>query len=452
MSLALINRQRWRRTPDRPVRLNLSSPFCEDLGAAWYAGQNLNLASGGVATLVGSGLSWVAGPGGRAALLDGSSNATGLRLAADADDILPTDRATILMYRRSRDTTGRVSMLFGYDAGTTDRVLAHAPYSDGTCYFDFGNNTAGSGRTSVAFVKSTLPETLAFVAGPTKGREIWRNGLRLVNNTSATATRSTTSKGFSLGSADRNITTGVDTDEIYLVLVSRREWSDAEIIEWSRAPMSVLVPQGDPAIYSLGSTGVTLDCTVGNAVAAGAQANISAGTTINASVGNAAAAGSQANISAGTTINASAGNAVAAGAQASITSGITLDCTVGNAVAAGAQATISAGTTINASVGNAVAAGVQASITTGFTLECTVGNAVAAGVQAGISIGSGTVTIACAVGNADAAGVDVDIWSADPLLPRSRRIGGETLQAADDDVVARAPSRRIGGSVLRKPA
>lgn len=200
------------------------------------------------------------------------------------------------------------------------------------------------------------------------------------------------------------------------------------------------------------STGVTLDCTVGNAVAAGAQANISAGTTINASVGNAAAAGSQANISAGTTINASVGNAVAEGAQASITSGTTLDCTVGNAVAAGAQATISAGTTINAGVGNAVAAGVQASITTGFTLECTVGNAVAAGVQAGISIGSGTVTIACAVGNAVAAGVDVDIWSADPLLPRSRRIGGEILQAADDDVVARAPSRRIGGSVLRKPA
>ena len=200
------------------------------------------------------------------------------------------------------------------------------------------------------------------------------------------------------------------------------------------------------------STGVTLDCTVGNAVAAGAQANISAGTTINASVGNAAAAGAQANISAGTTINASVGNAVAEGAQASITSGTTLDCTVGNAVAAGAQATISAGTTINAGVGNAVAAGVQASITTGFTLECTVGNAVAAGVQAGISIGSGTVTIACAVGNAVAAGVDVDIWSADPLLPRSRRIGGEILQAADDDVVARAPSRRIGGSVLRKPA
>lgn len=198
--------------------------------------------------------------------------------------------------------------------------------------------------------------------------------------------------------------------------------------------------------------GVTLDCTVGNAVAAGSQANVSAGTTINASVGNAAAAGSQANISAGTTINASVGNAVAEGAQASITSGTTLDCTVGNAVAAGAQATISAGTTINAGVGNAVAAGVQASITTGFTLECTVGNAVAAGVQAGISIGSGTVTIACAVGNAVAAGVDVDIWSADPLLPRSRRIGGEILQAADDDVVARAPSRRIGGPVLRKPA
>ena len=234
------------------------------------------------------------------------------------------------------------------------------------------------------------------------------------------------------------------------VALFSRVVSPAEIRGLSDRPWKVFARNRKPRAG--GSTGVTLDCTVGNAVAAGAQANISAGTTINASVGNAAAAGSQANISAGTTINASVGNAVAEGAQASITSGTTLDCTVGNAVAAGAQATISAGTTINAGVGNAVAAGVQASITTGFTLECTVGNAVAAGVQAGISIGSGTVTIACAVGNAVAAGVDVDIWSADPLLPRSRRIGGEILQAADDDVVARAPSRRIGGPVLRKPA
>lgn len=452
MGVGLISSSRWNRIPDRPVRLDLASPFLEDVGVAWIASHGLNIPSGGQAAIVGAGVSFGAGMQGRAAALDGSSNATGLRLAGDADDIVPTDRCTIAIYRRSRDTTARVSMLFGYDSGVSDRILAHAPYSDGTCYWDFGNNTAGSGRTSATFAKSTTPEALVFVAGPVKGREIWRNGLRLVSNTSATASRSAASKGFSLGSADRNITTGVDTDEIYAIIVSRREWCDAEIVAWSRAPLAFVAPNEDPVIYSLGAAGVTLDCTVGNAVAAGSAASISAGTTINAGIGNAVAAGATANVSAGTTINASVGNAVAEGAQASITSGTTLDCTVGNAVAAGAQATISAGTTINAGVGNAVAAGVQASITTGFTLECTVGNAVAAGVQAGISIGSGTVTIACAVGNAVAAGVDVDIWSADPLLPRSRRIGGEILQAADDDVVARAPSRRIGGPVLRKPA
>lgn len=347
-----------------------------------------------------------------------------------------TDKIT-LAFSGSGLTVGNIAFGNGTDTALNcyartsssafpQRIAASAPYAINTRYF-----VAGSRTTAQSYPDMYLDGVLSNGTGYSPG----------TGNLAASVTNVSMNNGSAA-------LTGVT----YCGGLFNRTLSAYEHLLLARNPWQIFERADKPVFYSLPSGGATVSASVGNAVAAGATANISAGTTINAGIANAVAAGATANISAGTTINASVGNAVAEGAQASITSGTTLDCTVGNAVAAGAQATISAGTTINAGVGNAVAAGVQASITTGFTLECTVGNAVAAGVQAGISIGSGTVTIACAVGNAVAAGVDVDIWSADPLLPRSRRIGGEILQAADDDVVARAPSRRIGGSVLRKPA
>lgn len=347
-----------------------------------------------------------------------------------------TDKIT-LAFSGSGLTVGNIAFGNGTDTALNcyartsssafpQRIAASAPYAINTRYF-----VAGSRTTAQSYPDMYLDGVLSNGTGYSPG----------TGNLAASVTNVSMNNGSAA-------LTGVT----YCGGLFNRTLSAYEHLLLARNPWQLFERADKPVFYSLPSGGATVSASVGNAVAAGATANISAGTTINAGIANAVAAGATANISAGTTINASVGNAVAEGAQASITSGTTLDCTVGNAVAAGAQATISAGTTINAGVGNAVAAGVQASITTGFTLECTVGNAVAAGVQAGISIGSGTVTIACAVGNAVAAGVDVDIWSADPLLPRSRRIGGEILQAADDDVVARAPSRRIGGSVLRKPA
>jgi hypothetical protein len=103
----------------------------------------------------------------------------------------------------------------------------------------------------------------------------------------------------------------------------------------------------------------------------------SGGLTVNATVGDAVANGSTASII--VSVQAGVGNAVANGSTASIYQGQTVQATIGNAVANGSTANVYADLTITATVGNAVANGSTASILTGVTVACTVGNAVANG-------------------------------------------------------------------------
>lgn len=164
-----------------------------------------------------------------------------IRLSASADKVFPSStQATVAVLRRSRDTTVRNSTLFGYNSGAAgaDRVQAHAPYSDGNLYWDFGNATAGSGRVSVAFTKSTSWETLVFVAGGGKGREVWRNGVRIVSNTSATGTRNSSSAAVGIGGVLGATNNESDNDDVALFVVSSVAWSDGEIRAWSQSPMA----------------------------------------------------------------------------------------------------------------------------------------------------------------------------------------------------------------------
>jgi hypothetical protein len=192
-----------------------------------------------------------------------------LRLAASVASIFPTGLAdcTIAMVIRHKDTTLRGGTAFSDNAAnTSNRLLVHAPFSDGNAYFDFGNFTLGSGRISGSWGgKTTNVETLVCVAGQGKGREIWRNGRRLANNTSAKAVLGNLSAvAFWLGSPQ-----GGDSQEIYLFIAESREWSDAEIHgfaaqPWAKifAPRRIFVPvsaapSGAPTLSDLKATNIT---------------------------------------------------------------------------------------------------------------------------------------------------------------------------------------------------
>lgn len=162
---------------------------------------------------------------------------SGVTIASDADALFPSDSATIFIIRRSLDTTNRISALFGYDGnGTgTDRVLSHAPYTDGNIYFDFGSDNA-SNRISAPFVKSANTDYLVFVAGGGKGREIWRNGVKIASDKSKTGIRAQTASAFRVGATSFAPS---DNEEIYLFGVSREAWSDSAIKSWSINPWQI---------------------------------------------------------------------------------------------------------------------------------------------------------------------------------------------------------------------
>ncbi len=187
------------------------------------------------------------------ALSTTASSVQGVKIADNAEDIFKgSSTATIAVLRRCVDTTARNSSIFGYGinegAGNVDRVLCHAPYSDDTLYFDFANAASGSGRVSVAFTKTTAWETLVFVASTSGsiGREVWRNGVRIANNTSATSVRtSVTNAPFYVGStyyATPGVTTS-DAGEIALFVVSSSAWRQREIAEFARNPWQIIKPR-----------------------------------------------------------------------------------------------------------------------------------------------------------------------------------------------------------------
>lgn len=178
---------------------------------------------------------------GRAVAFPGAGSDS-LRIAGSGDSVFTSNSdCTVFVYRRSLDTTNRASNLFGYDKGSGERVQAHAPYSDGNIYWDFADATNGSGRISTPFTKSTEPETLVFIAGGGRGREIWRNGVRIANNASATANRiSDTFTSVYIGYAGSAGPTS-DNEEVYLFGVVGRAWTDTEIVSWSKNPWQVFL-------------------------------------------------------------------------------------------------------------------------------------------------------------------------------------------------------------------
>jgi hypothetical protein len=175
----------------------------------------------------------------------GAQFATGancLQIASDIVNLFPVglDTSTILLYRQCTDTTARNTTAFGGVTGvSSNRVLTHAPFGDGNLYWDFGS--IGSGRISVAFTKTTEPEVLVFLASPSRGREVWRDGVLIASNTGLTGAIVDSGYSFSLGSADGGVTP-CDNETQFLFVIGRAAWPPALIRELSINPWQIFAP------------------------------------------------------------------------------------------------------------------------------------------------------------------------------------------------------------------
>jgi hypothetical protein len=127
----------------------------------------------------------------------------------DSDSVLATSETSFFIHYEKHDTTNRASALFGINVSTgdPDRCGAHAPYSDGTVYWDFGGSTEGATRLSVAGL-TFGNDVWCFNTGP-RGMEIWQNG-HLVASNAATPTRTLSGNQLALG-----IHAGTGSDLVY---------------------------------------------------------------------------------------------------------------------------------------------------------------------------------------------------------------------------------------------
>lgn len=239
----VINRKiPWTIQPQYPVGIDWSNALGRSVVEAFLplsVNNQTTVRGYSPAVAAGTIVSEVGTLGRNVALAAGTLNA-GLIIAADGDDIFPTtNEATIFVIRRSKDTTARQSTLFGYDVSATDRVLVHGPWDDGIMYFDYGG-IAASQRISVAYTKSTAVEYLVFVAGGGKGREMWRNGVKIAGDATKAGARSATAANFRIGASSPTL--AADTEEVYLFGTANRAWSDVEIASWSKNPWQIFRP------------------------------------------------------------------------------------------------------------------------------------------------------------------------------------------------------------------
>lgn len=152
----------------------------------------------------------------------------------DPDVIFPATKATIaLITQRRGATTGQPA--FGYNDGATSRVLCHLPYApDGNIHWDYGSATTGRLSVSGQTFNTTTADKFLFVAGPTKGREIWRNGTKIGANTGVTGTRPPSDLIFQvIGNLPL---TEPETNIHYYLAVFNDELSDAEAASWFSNP------------------------------------------------------------------------------------------------------------------------------------------------------------------------------------------------------------------------
>ena len=156
--------------------------------------------------------------------------------------------------------------------------------------------------------------------------------------------------------------------------------------------------------------GVSIVGQTGTATASGFDAafNNSSGMTINCALGDAVASGYSANVSNALEINAGIGSASASSYSANISNSLSITATVGAASAAGYTAALELAFSVAAQAGTASASGFDADVQNGieYIISCAIANAEAIGFDALFQ--NGTV-INCQIGTASANGFDCDM-------------------------------------------
>src|SRR5439155_14789667 len=156
--------------------------------------------------------------------------------------LLPLKEITLLMGYKKTDATLRVASAFsqensnGGTGGGASRVMAHLPFSDGNVYWDFGGDTDGTTRLTVAGL--TFGDDIwAFTTGP-RGMEVWQNGT-LKGSNAQNPTRSDEADTVTLGKLGSAANS--DLARYFFFSIYWRQLGSHEITDLTAQPFSWVV-------------------------------------------------------------------------------------------------------------------------------------------------------------------------------------------------------------------
>lgn len=217
-----------------------------------------------------------------------------IELTTDADDVLDTVNCSILIATVRTSASTGILPAYGYQVSASERAHLHIPYSDNNLYWDFGNATAGSGRLSVSIASYLAAGTIniwGFSAG-SRGREIWRNGVLLASNSSATASRTLTAAKYRVGAVDTaSAAACYHTDALFAL--SKEQWSQNTFKELTNNPNLVFAPQERKVFSIAASSAVVRDLTTAALTFVGQDTQNTAAATLSAAGSNFAAQDTQ---------------------------------------------------------------------------------------------------------------------------------------------------------------
>jgi hypothetical protein len=177
-----------------------------------------------------------------------------LQLLPSLSDVIGAKNVTILIVRTVKDTTNRESSLFGSIATPGGRCGAHAPWSDGTIYFDFGGISGSNRLIWSGYTKDpTVLEKWIFRAGD-GGMQIWFNG-ELKAESTTPVTRSIVSDALLLSDGNGGSGGTGDLFNVNLFALFPEEISDSECELLTRSPYQILKPSIDTFVFLGGEAG-----------------------------------------------------------------------------------------------------------------------------------------------------------------------------------------------------
>lgn len=351
----------YQRQPVGSIRPNRQNTWLDRATGLWVFSQPYNLITGEPTVLSGSAYFTAAQQGIAARTVATTGR---IQLASDSRNIVPTSGGFTVALHYRKIGAAAASAGFGLDATASAafRAGTHFPFSDGTLYWDFGGNSAGTSRLTAASL-TYGDDFWVFTAG-VRGMEIWQNGIRRAQQASA-VDWSSNSNPYLLGM--HGTATNADDSECAIFLTCARQWSAAECAAWNRETAWDTVEPVVLYVKPAAAGSYTLTADAGSFTLSGQDATLSKSRILTADAGAFTLTGQDATLARNRFLTADAGSFTLTGQDATLTyaaaGSYTLVADAGSFTLSGQDATLLKTRILTADAGSFTLSGQSATLT-----------------------------------------------------------------------------------------